>query len=198
MPRKRQRDADLIFGALRNRGTVSEWRLRPIDGMSEEQAAAVMRQSPLFLSFSHEEGFGLPPLEALACGCKVIGYHGIGGREFFREPFATTIEDGDVVSFAEAIEQYARSFSPVDAAVRAREAAAYVASRYTSDQENADVVAAFRSVLDEAAKRPPAHGMLDASQTWVTAPWSWREQQYWRFAESVGMRVFGRTRARSR
>jgi len=45
--------------------------------------ADILRSSRVFLSFSQREGFGLPPLEALACGCAVVGYHGFGGRALF-------------------------------------------------------------------------------------------------------------------
>jgi hypothetical protein len=197
MPRKRERDAALILGALRNRGSLAGWTLAPIDGSSEKQAAAVMRQSAVFLSLSREEGFGLPPLEALACGCKVIGYHGIGGREFFEEPFVTTIEDGDNVAFAEAVERYVESYVPDAAAEFATDAAAYVASRYTAEQEEADVVAAFEWILDEAKQRPPRRGVLHASETWVKPPWSRREMRYWRVVEGVALRLFRRTRSRS-
>ena len=50
---------------------------------SEAAVADILRESQVFLSFGHPEGFGLPPAEALACGCLVIGYHGGGGREYF-------------------------------------------------------------------------------------------------------------------
>ena len=43
----------------------------------------LMKKSLIFLSFGHPEGFGLPVAEALACGCAVVGYSGLGGRELF-------------------------------------------------------------------------------------------------------------------
>ena len=43
-----------------------------------------MQESLLFLSFGFPEGFGLPVAEAFACGCAVIGYDGLGGRELFK------------------------------------------------------------------------------------------------------------------
>ena len=36
----------------------------------------------VFLSLSRLEGFGLTPLEAMASGCVVAGFTGIGGREY--------------------------------------------------------------------------------------------------------------------
>ena len=43
-----------------------------------------MRLATIFLTFSNQEGFGLPPVEAMACGCLVVGYHGHGGKEFLK------------------------------------------------------------------------------------------------------------------
>jgi hypothetical protein len=37
------------------------------------------------LTLSPCEGFGLVPLEAMACGCAVVGFHGGGGTEFMRD-----------------------------------------------------------------------------------------------------------------
>ena len=36
------------------------------------------------LALSAVEGFGLPPLEAMSCGAAVAGFHGGGGRSYFR------------------------------------------------------------------------------------------------------------------
>jgi len=39
---------------------------------SDSDLANILRDSDLFISTSWSEGFGLPPLEAMACGCSVI------------------------------------------------------------------------------------------------------------------------------
>jgi len=54
----------------------------PIDGVNQEVAADIMRRSQIFFSLSNMESFGLPPLEAMACGCLVVGLHGEGGKEY--------------------------------------------------------------------------------------------------------------------
>ena len=36
------------------------------------------------LAFSPQEGFGLTPLEAMACGAVVLGLNGVGGRDYMR------------------------------------------------------------------------------------------------------------------
>ena len=77
-----------VINLLKFRGALAGWTVQPIDKMSPPQVAEMMRQSAFFLSFGHPEGFPIPPLEAMACGCVVVGYHGRGGREYFRPEFS--------------------------------------------------------------------------------------------------------------
>ena len=66
-----------------------------ISGMNREHAAKILRESAVFLSLSHRESFGLPPLEAMASGCLVAGFHGDGGREYMNQNNGWWAEDGD-------------------------------------------------------------------------------------------------------
>src|SRR3954452_219818 len=119
MTRRRPEDAAQVLRLLELRGALDRWEVVPIHGRSEREVADILRTSTIFLSFSQREGFGLPPLEALACGCAVVGYTGFGGREFFRPPFAIAIEDGDVVAFARAVEDVIRLIDEDPATVAA-------------------------------------------------------------------------------
>jgi len=86
MPRKLPRNAiflESVFKRLYPEYSQIPW-VR-IDGVSREAAAAVLAESEIFLSLSYQESFGLPPLEAMASGCLVAGYHGDGGREYMNE-----------------------------------------------------------------------------------------------------------------
>ena len=58
-----------------------------------------MCKSKIFLSFSHLEGFGLPPIEAAIAGNKVIGYTGRGGSEYWKKPIFTEIPHGNISKF---------------------------------------------------------------------------------------------------
>lgn len=57
-------------------------RIKP---SSDEEIARVYQTSDIFISTSWREGFGLPPLEAMACGCAVITSDSKGIREYARE-----------------------------------------------------------------------------------------------------------------
>jgi hypothetical protein len=85
MPRKHADEALQVFNFLKFRGRLGGWTIVALDGKSEAETAAILRQSLIFLSFGYPEGLPLPPLEAMACGCLLIGYHGMGGREYFTE-----------------------------------------------------------------------------------------------------------------
>ncbi len=64
----------LVLNLLKYRNSMRKWSLVHIDYKSEEEAVRVRRDSPIFLSFDYFEGFGLSPLEAMACGCIPIAY----------------------------------------------------------------------------------------------------------------------------
>lgn len=49
---------------------------------SDVEISTIMNQSHIFISTSWWEGFGLPPLEAMACGCAVISSNSKGILEY--------------------------------------------------------------------------------------------------------------------
>lgn len=55
-----------------------------IDNMTRDNVAKAMQNIDIFLATGFPEGFGLPPLEAMACGCLVAGFTGMGGWEYMR------------------------------------------------------------------------------------------------------------------
>ena len=75
-----------------------------MQGLTHAQVAERLRASRIYLAFTHQEGFGLPAAEAMACGNYVIGNHGQAGREFFDSAFSMPIETGNMLGFARAVE----------------------------------------------------------------------------------------------
>lgn len=55
-----------------------------IDGLDHQGVAGLLRESHIFLASGFPEGCPLPPLEAMACGCLVVGYAGLGGWDYMR------------------------------------------------------------------------------------------------------------------
>ena len=64
---------------------------------SQQEIAAFFREADIFLAIGYPEGFALPPLEAMACGCAVVGFSGGGGLEHMIDgQTALVAEDGNV------------------------------------------------------------------------------------------------------
>ncbi|MBN2299118.1 MAG: glycosyltransferase, partial [Deltaproteobacteria bacterium] len=74
MPNKNPDDALQVISILKHRGRINDFTIVPIENRSELETAQIMKDSLFFLSFGYQEGFSLPPAEAMACGCIVVGY----------------------------------------------------------------------------------------------------------------------------
>jgi len=153
MPRKLLEDAVQVLKILEARGALKGVRVVPIQHQDEREVARILRESLIFLSFSVQEGCPLPPLEAMACGCFVIGYPGRGGREYFRPAFCRTIADGDVLGFSQAVEEVLKSSGTGRAAVSrfARDASRYALSRYSLRAEESSVIRVWKRIAGDAA-----------------------------------------------
>jgi hypothetical protein len=85
IPRKMPRHASMI--AFMFKAKYPDTRHVPfvvIENFTEDQLAETLGTSEILLSLSHFEGLGLIPIEAMASGCLVAGYHGHGGLEYAR------------------------------------------------------------------------------------------------------------------
>lgn len=149
MTGKNDEDITQVINLLKFRGALTHYTLAPIANRTESQVAAILRKSLIFLSFGTQEGFALPPAEAMACGCIVIGYDGMGGREFMHPPFAYPVPAKDVVTFAKTVEQLIERYAdqPAFFAEQARQASAYIHATYALANEEHDIVAFWSDLL---------------------------------------------------
>ena len=111
-----------------------------------------MGESRLFLAFGHPEGLSLSNLEALACGCRIIGYSGRAGREYFDPTSSIEIEVGDILGFCEAVDDFiAQSeFNEAEDALIAQKASNFVRQVYSGACEQESVVSAMHRFLAAA------------------------------------------------
>ncbi len=113
MPRKNSRDAAIVSALLRSQPWFAGWNLEPIQNLPQADVAQKLQKSLGFLAFGHPEGFGLPLAEAAACGCAVIGYSGLGGRELMaiarHQHVGWEVDYGDWQGFLDGTEALIRA-----------------------------------------------------------------------------------------
>lgn len=150
MPRKLEGDVKQVINILRIKGLNEDWHLLPIIDKTEEEVAKIMKDSMIFLSFNHREGFGLPPVEAMSCGCYVIGYQGRGGKEYFDPDFSTTIDEGNIIDYVDKLRLIIDQFEnfPQQMLAKGKKASDYVQSKYSIRNEEQDTLNAWKKILD--------------------------------------------------
>ena len=84
--------------------------------MRHEEIAVALQEALLFISCGHPEGFGLPLAEAIACGCMVVGYHGLAGRDFAL-PYMHVVEFGDLLGLLKGLQHELSRFDAAPEAV---------------------------------------------------------------------------------
>lgn len=123
MTRKNAADVTQVLQILRSRNALRDWKLTPIENQDEAGVARLLGEARIFLAFGHPEGISLSNLEALARGCRVIGYSGMGCREYFSDGRCREIPVGDVIAFAQAVEEEIAlldaGFPPLEARIEA-------------------------------------------------------------------------------
>ena len=154
MPRKKRDDAVQIVNLLSFRRVLNEFSVAQIHNVSEAESAHILRESQLFLSLCTYEGSPLPPLEAMACGCIVVGYHGRGGAEYVNSEWAFPIEAEDVVGFAQTVEQILSGLrtNPAPLLEKAHRASEFVLSTYTPQREEQDILGAWEEIFEIAGR----------------------------------------------
>ena len=152
MPRKNRRDSSIVMQLLLHRGLPDGWSIKSLDACSHTDVARHMSESLIFLSFGHPEGFGLPVAEAIASGCAVIGYSGLGGRELFSlAPDLTYYNEigyGDWVGFVDCVYHFIDDIQNTPSAVfkSLLRGVQMVKSHYCLDKMNQSVLSAVKSI----------------------------------------------------
>jgi glycosyltransferase involved in cell wall biosynthesis len=93
----------IIFAARKPSAAIPEWvelRIRP----DTPQLREIYNSTSIFLHTSHQEGWGMPPMEAMACGCAVVAAANEGVQEFITDGETGFLKPiGDVSALTEAI-----------------------------------------------------------------------------------------------
>ncbi|MCW6511432.1 glycosyltransferase [Lichenifustis flavocetrariae] len=104
MPRKAGADAGIIRDLFRRKHKdLKDISWRSIDKCAHADAMKALGSAAMFLSLSHREGFGLPPVEAMSYRTLVVGFHGDGGREYATSRNGYWLAEGDLLGCADAL-----------------------------------------------------------------------------------------------
>lgn len=149
MPRKRPLESDSIknlFKITSKNNTLFTWK--EIDMLDEESTASIMRESAIFLSLSRLEGFGLPPLEAMACGCLIVGFHGWGGLDFANKSNGLWCDEDNLIQCVEKLSlatDLVKTNSTTYPTITSN--AINTASKYTTENQEEALVNYFKTII---------------------------------------------------
>ena len=153
MPRKMPQEATFIratFARLYPRWADTPWVA--IENVAEAEVARILGESELFLSMARLEGLGLPPLEAMAAGAAVVGFHGDGGREYATAENGFWVRADDWFGCAAALDRALTLAADQPAAFAERlRAGAETAARYTLERMERELVAFWTDELARTA-----------------------------------------------
>jgi len=149
MPGKRLKDLLMLINTLKMKGLLGGWKLVPIEKESERNVADILQRSAIFLNLVDQEGFGLPAAEAASCGCIVVGYDGISGKEFLHSDFCYPVPLGDVLFFIKTMgyvmDQYENHLQKL--IHQTREFSRFIQKEYSMEKEVEDVTNAWHQLL---------------------------------------------------
>jgi glycosyltransferase involved in cell wall biosynthesis len=148
MPRKRPLEANFIKCLCQRILGADDVEWVAISGMHQDDVAKTLQESGIFLSLSRHEGFGLPPLEAMAAGCLVTGFTGFGGEEYATPDNGIWCQEDDLIGCAHALVKAVRMFQ-CDAPELDRMVAnaRTTAMRYSSKRQEQELLEAIKHFL---------------------------------------------------
>lgn len=147
VPRKLPREFEAIIGGLRLlHPAFAGIPILRIDSVPEPQVADMMADSAVFLSLCHREALPLTPIEAMASGCAVVGYHGWGGLDYANAANGRWFGHDEVEGVIDALAEVLDGLSRQDPAMTAMIAAGReTAAAYSPAKSEASFLAAFRA-----------------------------------------------------
>lgn len=148
IPNKRHKELTLIRGlVLSQRPDLGAVAWGEIAGLTRPQVALAFGACDIFLSLSHNEGLGLPPLEAMAAGCLVVGFHGQAGRDYATAENGDWFEDGEHFEIAQALIARLDQLAAGERFAARREAGRRTAAAYSQARFEAELAQTWRTLV---------------------------------------------------
>ena len=151
MPRKNSDHVHAVLTSLQlsSRSLPTPWTGQPLVNLPHDEIAGYFSTSRIFLSFGFPEGFGLPVAEAMASGCWVIGYTGLGGKELFSFNGSSPVEYGDWTGFIHQIFSVIHRFHdhPLETESILTQQSIAIRSIYSADNELNSIKSSWETIL---------------------------------------------------
>jgi hypothetical protein len=106
---RKDTSGEWLHGLLtRKQPELNSYAWLPLRGLDEAVYAHHLRTSRLYLVTTMQEGMNVSVLEALSCGCLVVGYAGVGGHAYMvghgARQNCVLVENGNLPALGEALE----------------------------------------------------------------------------------------------
>jgi len=147
IPNRRPQEWRLLRGILRSqRPDLAHVPWIEIRGMARGEVARLMAGSEIFLATGLLEGLGLPPLEAMAAGALVVGFHGGGGREYASPENGDWFDDGAYFEIAATLAQRLDQLAAGEAFAERRAAGQATAATFSTAAFESQLAAAWAAI----------------------------------------------------
>jgi glycosyltransferase involved in cell wall biosynthesis len=119
-----------------------------IDVKTESQAAHLLGTATVLLALNDRESVGLTPLEAMASGCVVVGFHGYGGQEYASEANGIWLRPDFLEETADALAQAVLGVDAGEPRFTAIKAAGFAtAARFNETETRAALARVFTPLV---------------------------------------------------
>ncbi|MDE0142361.1 MAG: glycosyltransferase [Caldilineaceae bacterium] len=153
---RKERSAAWLHQVLLAKGdpfTRFEWM--PLRELSEDEYARNLREATVYVTTNMQEGMNTSVLEAMACGCLIVGYNGVGGSVYMEAEGPAQncilVENGNVPALGRKLETVLRSLAgDPDAYARITEKGLETARAYDDPSDEAESLRAVFAPLVEA------------------------------------------------
>jgi glycosyltransferase involved in cell wall biosynthesis len=149
IPKKLPREAAAIHSVFRLKHpelAAIPWAI--IENQSEREIAEIFGRSAIVISLPFLESFGLVPLEAMASGAIVVGFHGHGALEYATTDNGFWFPSDHIEETADALAHVIRALNARDPAIlKLREEGFATAARYNKDEARAALRAFYGPMM---------------------------------------------------
>ena len=85
----------------------------------------------------------------MASGCIVIGYDGLGGKEYFDPDYSYPVPHGDIIEFCKTVEKVMRIHqeNPSLLKQKSEKAAVAIQTKYTEERERKDILSFWTKMM---------------------------------------------------